>query len=95
MAGLINAGDFESVQEVVEGDVITIALLLVRCWKLLNPRARSDVVEDRMLRQIEELKSNRGYVLALRAHRTMLHRSSFTAANNDPTPSLADDQIAA
>lgn len=95
VAGLIKAGDFESVQEVVEGDVITTALLLARWRKLLDPRARSDVAEDRILRQVVELRVERRYIPALRAHRQLLQRRMMTEVANDPDPANADVQIAA
>ena len=95
VAGLIKAGDFGSVVEVVEGDVITTALLLARWRKLLDPRARSDVAENRILRQVEELRSTRRYIPALRAHREMLQRRMMSEAANDPDPVRPDDQIAA
>lgn len=90
VAGLIKAGDFESVKEVVEGDVITTALLLARWRKLLDPRARSDVAEDRILRQVEELKSTRRYIPALRAHREMLQRRMMNEAGDDPDLAIDD-----
>ena len=94
VAGLIKAGDFESVIEVVEGDVITTALILARWRKLLDPRARSDVAEDRILRQVEELRSTRRYIPALRAHRKMLCGRLIMEAANDPDPVGADCPIA-
>lgn len=80
VAGLIEAGDFETVQEVVEGDVITTALLLARWRRLLDPRARIEVVEDRILRQVEELRASRRYIPALRAHRNQLMERMVAAA---------------
>lgn len=93
VAGLIKAGDFESVIEVVEGDVITTALILARWRKLLDPRARCDVAEDRILRQIEELRGTRRYIPALRAHREMLRRRLIMEAANDPDPVEAERPI--
>ena len=93
VTGLIKAGDFKSVIEVVEGDVITTALILARWRKLLDPRARSDVAEDRILRQVEELRSTRRYIPALRAHREMLRRKLIMEAANDPDPVEADCPI--
>ena len=95
VAGLIKAGDFESVVEVVEGDVITTALILARWRKLLDPRARSDVAEDRILRQVEELRSTRRYIPALRAHRKMLCGRLIMEAANDSDPVGAERPIAA
>lgn len=93
VAGLIEASDFESVIEVVEGDVITTTLILARWRKLLDPRARSDVAEDRILRQVEELKGARRYIPALRAHREMLRRRLVMEAANDPGPVGAERPI--
>ena len=95
VAGLIKAGDFESVVDVVEVDVVTLSLILARWRKLLDPRARSDVAEDRILRQVEELRSTRRYIPALRAHREMLRRQMVMEAANDPDPIEADCPIAA
>lgn len=72
---LIYDGRWEDVQEVCECDVITTALLLARWRRLLDPRAAIDVVEDRILRQVEDLRAGRGYVDELRRHRTQLHRA--------------------
>ncbi len=69
VAKLIAAGQFDLVEQVAEGDVIAEALLLARWRKLLDPRAKADVVEDRILRAVEELRPGRGYVLELQAHR--------------------------
>lgn len=93
VAGLIKAGDFKSVIEVVEGDVITLVLILARWRKLLDPRARSDVAEDRILRQVEELRGTRRYIPALRAHRQMLLRQMAMDAVNDAD--VADRPMAA
>lgn len=69
VASLIAVGDYETLQEVVEGDVISTALLLARWRSLLDPRARFDIVEERLLRQIEEQRPNRAYRAALHQHR--------------------------
>ena len=95
VAGLIKAGDFESVVEVVEGDVITTALILARWRKLLDPRARCDVAEDRILRQVEELMGTRRYIPALRAHRKMLRQRLILEAANDSDPVEAERPVAA
>ena len=95
VAGLIKARDFESCQEIVEGDVITTVLLLARWRKLLDPGARSEVVEDRILRQVEELKATRRYIPALRAHRAMLLRQMTSAAANEIASIDSKDSIAA
>lgn len=72
---LIHEQRFEEVQEVCEGDVITTALLLARWRRLLDPRAEVQVVEDRLLRQVEELRAGRSYIDALRHHRALAHRA--------------------
>lgn len=95
VAGLIKAGDFDSVQEICEGDVITCALILARWRKLLDPGALSEVVEDRILRQVEELKGERRYIPALRAHRQMLLRRMAMHAVNDADPADAQRASAA
>lgn len=69
VAKFINAGQWELVQSVCEGDVITGALLLARWRKLFDSRADIDVVEDRILRRVGELRAGRGYLASLDAHR--------------------------
>ncbi|MFD1105651.1 hypothetical protein [Sphingobium olei] len=83
VAKLINAGQFELVQEVCEGDVITLALLLARWRKLLDGRADIDVVEDRILRSIEQLREGRGYIPALQARRRASFAKRVGKASND------------
>lgn len=95
VAGLIEAGDFQSVIEVVEVDVITTTLLLARWRKLLDPRSPSVAVEDRLLRQIEELRGTRRYIPALRAHRDVLRRQMIQQAVNDVEPVRDGRSIAA
>lgn len=95
VAGMIEAGDFDGVEEVVEGDVITTSLILARWRKLLDPGARSDVVEDRILRQIEGLKGSRRYIPVLRAHRQLLMHQMMNGAANDVDLSQAIGQAAA
>ena len=68
-------GRWEQVQEICEGDVITTALLLARWRRLLDPRAEIAVVEDRIIRQIEELRAGRSYLDELHKHRLRLHRA--------------------
>ena len=80
---LINSGQFELVQEVCEGDVITLALLLARWRKLLDGRADIDVVEDRILRSIEQLREGRGYISALQARRAANFAKRVGKASND------------
>lgn len=83
VANFIKTGDWDSVQEICEGDVITGALLLARWRKLLDPRADIDVVEDRILREIEELRAGRGYIPALRERREASFKRRFDKAMND------------
>lgn len=95
VAGMIQAGDFDGVEEVVEGDVITTSLILARWRKLLDPGARSDVVEDRILRQVEGLKGSRRYIPVLRAHRQMLMQRMMSEAANDVELYQAEGRAAA
>lgn len=69
VAKFIKAGAWDLVQEVVEGDVITGALLLARWRKLDDPRAEIDIVEDRIFRRVIELRPERRYAAELRARR--------------------------
>ncbi len=69
VAGLIEAGAWAAVASAVEVDCISTALLLARWRKLFDDRAEVQVVQDRILRQIEALRPNRPYIPALRAHR--------------------------
>ena len=82
-------------QDVVEANAIAAALLLTRWRKPLDMCAKTDVAEDRILRQVEELKSTRRYIPALRAHRATLQRRMVMEAANDPDFVRTDDQIAA
>lgn len=72
VARLIEAGNFELVEEIVEGDVITLGLLLARWRCLFDDRANHAVVEDRILREVEAIRPRRAYVSALRHHRNLL-----------------------
>ena len=85
VAKFINAGQWDLVQSVCEGDVITGALLLARWRKLFDARADIDVVEDRILRRVTELRSGRGYVDGLEARRTACFNASLQKAANDAT----------
>lgn len=82
-ATLIKAGQFELVKEICEGDVITLALLLARWRKLLDARADIAVVEDRILRRVEEERPDRGYIPELRARRAASFAKRLGAATND------------
>jgi hypothetical protein len=83
VARLIETEAYDLLQGVVEGDVISTALLLARWRRMLDPRADIDVVEDRILRQVEELRAGRGYIPALQAHRAANLRKRLEAAAND------------
>lgn len=82
-AKLINAGQFDLVKEICEGDVITLALLLARWRKLLDARADIHVVEDRILRRIEDERPDRGYIPELRARRAASFAKRVGVATND------------
>lgn len=83
VAKFINAGQWDLVQSVCEGDVITGALLLARWRKLFDGRADIDVVEDRILRRVEEERPDRGYIPALRARRAASFAERIGTATND------------
>ena len=83
VARLIKSGRWEAVVEAVEGDVITLALLLARWRKLSDEDADPAIVEDRILRRIIELRPGRGYVAALAAHRERRFAAKYRRAFND------------
>lgn len=85
VAKFINAGQWDLVQSVCEGDVITGALLLARWRKLFDARAHIDVVEDRILRRVGELRAGRGYLGELEARRAASFAASVGRAANDAT----------
>lgn len=85
VARLIYAGEWNTVQEACEGDVISTALLLARWRQLHDPRAGAGVVEDRILRRVIELREGRGYVATLVARRTSRFVSQVEKADNDAT----------
>ncbi|MDX5983684.1 hypothetical protein [Sphingomonas echinoides] len=80
---LIDQGRWDLVAEICEGDVITGACLLIRWRRLFDDRAEADAAEDRLLRQICELKPDRGYVAALQARRDARFAAQLTQAAND------------
>lgn len=82
-AKFINAGQWDLVQSVCEGDVITGALLLARWRKLLDPRADIDVVEDRILRRVGELRAGRDYIAELEVRRAARFAATLKKASND------------
>lgn len=83
VARLIYAGEWDVVQEACEGDVISTALLLARWRQLHDPRAKADVVTDRILRRVIELRSGRGYIAELEARRVKMFGDQCAAAAND------------
>lgn len=83
VARLIEAGQWDLVQEQCEGDVISTALLLARWRKLHDPRCDADAAEDRILRRVAELRAGRRYVPALEARRAQRFHASVVKANDD------------
>lgn len=83
VARLIEAGQWDLVQEQCEGDVISTALLLARWRKLQDPRSDADMAEDRILRRVSELRAGRGYVAALEARRAERYCRLIESASND------------
>jgi hypothetical protein len=83
VARLIYAGEWDQVQEAAEGDAISTVLLLARWRQLHDGRADIDVVEDRILRKIIELRAGRGYVKALQARRQARFGQAVRDAEND------------
>lgn len=79
----IYAGQWNSVQEACEVDVISTAFLLAHWRKLHDSRSDIDVVEDRLLRQVIELRAGRGYVSELEARRTARFQQKIKVAAND------------
>ena len=95
VARMIYAGEWNSVQEACEGDVVSTALLLAHWRKLHDPSADIDAVEDRILRRVIELRVGRGYVVELEARRAARFRQKFLTAANDAAvlaPSLGKGQ---
>ena len=68
VAGLIKAGRWNEVQEACECDVVSTALLRAHWRKLHDPRARVDMVVDRILRRVGELRE--GPAMSLRSTHT-------------------------
>lgn len=83
IARLIYAGDWDTVQEACEGDVISTALLLARWRQLHDPRADAGVVEDRILQRVGELRAGRGYVATLQARQAVRFTAQLERAAND------------
>ena len=96
VARLIYAGQWNAVQEACECDVISTALLLARWRQLHDDRADASVVEDRILRQVVELRAGRGYTAALEARRQARFAKALSdAANNAAALSPWADEDAA
>ena len=70
------------VVEACECDVISTALLLARWRRLHDVRAEADAVEDRLIRQVVELRPRRGYVAELEAHRERAFKRQLKVAND-------------
>ncbi len=83
VARLIEAEQWDQVQEACEIDVISTACLLARWRRLNDPRAEADAVEDRILRHTIDLRAGRGYIAALEAHRCTRFASQYAKAAND------------
>ena len=83
VTNLIYAGRWDEVQSACEVDVLSTALLLARWRRLTDGRAEADVVEDRILRRVIELRVGRGYIAALEARRSRRFTASFCNAAND------------
>lgn len=83
VARLIYAGNFDKVQEACESDVISCALLLARWRKLHDPRVGHEVAEERILRQVAELRAGRGFVRQLDARRATRFKAQLEHARQD------------
>jgi hypothetical protein len=83
VARLIEAKQWSLVQEICECDVVSELLLLARWRQLLDGRAHAEVVEDRLLRRITEMKPDRGYTAELRARRDARFSAQVGKAAND------------
>lgn len=80
VARLIYREEWEGVVEAVEMDVISTALLLAHWRRLFDPRAEVDVVKDRILRRVEELRPDRHYLGELKSCRAKLFASQLQKA---------------
>lgn len=85
VARLIEAGQWDQVQEACEGDVLSTALLLAKWRQLHDPRATAGVVEDRILRHVIDQRRGRGYVAALSKRRAVRFAAECEVASNDAT----------
>lgn len=83
VAKLIYAGAWEQVQEICEGDVISEALLLARWRKLQDPRVSYELAEERILRQVADLRAGRAYIRPLERRRSMSFQAQLAQAAQD------------
>lgn len=83
VARLARSGDWSTVEEIVETDVITTALLGARWLKIHDRRAEAadiEVVIDRLIRQFVEMRPNRRYVRKLADYRAQSMHARMLAA---------------
>jgi hypothetical protein len=80
---LIYAEQWDLVQEVCEGDVVSCALLLARWRKLHDPRIAFEVVEERILRHVAQLRAGRGYTAQLQAVRSTAFQTKLDQTRRD------------
>lgn len=80
---LIEAGQWRMVREVCESDCISELLLLARWRQLHDGRADVGVVEDRLLRQVIELRPDASYTAELQARRDRRFDAQCAKAAND------------
>ena len=83
IAQLIYVGRWDAVAEACEIDVVGTACLLARWRTLHEGRIPVEAVEDRILRRVIELRSERSYIPALEAHRLSRFKASIAKAAND------------
>lgn len=80
---LIYAEQWDLVIETCEMDTVTLACIFARWRHLIDGRVPVGVVEDRILRQVIELRGERGYVAALEQHRAQRFAQRVVSASND------------
>lgn len=79
----ILAGQHKLVAEVVEGDVITTAMLLGSWRRLLDSKGSLFGCHDRIVRRVTEMRPDRSYVAELEAWRRDRTADAMQAANDD------------
>ena len=82
VARLAKAGEWSTVEEIVESDVITTGCLTAKWPKTHDRRAEAvdiDTVIDRLLRQFAELRPDRRYRSALTGRRARLFEERLKA----------------